>query len=318
MDRDDHRVRRMSGQARLISAVGDTGEVLFAKGESIRRVKRMLAPPPPARHLQLTRGLHLAWMNSASRSARQPGHRGPAREHSPACAHRRRGDTAARRAHDRRDRHRQGYRGAAPAPRRPAGPRTVRRRQPRGDPGDPARVRAVRLRARRVHRGAPVEARPVPDRAPRGDLLSRDHLAERASQAKLLKILEKRAVRRLGATRSEPVDAWIISATNADLATELRERRFRQDVYHRLSVVTLALLPSGARRRHHHPRRALPRASLRRVRPAGARAGARRAAAPPRRLVAGQCPRSRQCDGARGAHGGFGHRGSGASSWRAL
>jgi DNA-binding NtrC family response regulator/tetratricopeptide (TPR) repeat protein len=60
-------------------------------------------------------------------------------------------------------------------------------------------------------------------------------------QAKLLKVLEDRTVRRLGATRSEPVDAWIMSATNADLATEMREGRFREDVYHRLSVVTLAL-----------------------------------------------------------------------------
>jgi len=64
-----------------------------------------------------------------------------------------------------------------------------------------------------------------------------------ALQAKLLKVLEDRAVRRLGATRSEPVDAWIISATNADLATELRERRLREDVYHRLSLITLALPP---------------------------------------------------------------------------
>ena len=62
-------------------------------------------------------------------------------------------------------------------------------------------------------------------------------------QAKLLKVLEDRAVRRLGATRNELVDAWIMSATNADLAIEMREGRFREDVYHRLSVVTLALPP---------------------------------------------------------------------------
>src|SRR6266536_1405011 len=60
-------------------------------------------------------------------------------------------------------------------------------------------------------------------------------------QAKLLKVIEERAVRRLGATASEPVDAWIISATNADLQTAIQDRRFREDLYHRLAVLTLRL-----------------------------------------------------------------------------
>jgi DNA-binding NtrC family response regulator len=62
-------------------------------------------------------------------------------------------------------------------------------------------------------------------------------------QAKLLKVLEDRAVRRLGATRTEPVDVWIITASNEDLATAVRARRFREDLYHRLAVVTLRLPP---------------------------------------------------------------------------
>jgi len=62
-------------------------------------------------------------------------------------------------------------------------------------------------------------------------------------QAKLLKALEERAVRRLGGTRSEPFDAWVLSATNADLTAALRERRFREDLYHRLAVLTLSLPP---------------------------------------------------------------------------
>jgi transcriptional regulator with AAA-type ATPase domain/tetratricopeptide (TPR) repeat protein len=60
-------------------------------------------------------------------------------------------------------------------------------------------------------------------------------------QAKLLKALEDRAVRRLGATRGEPVDVWVVSATNADLLAAIREKRFREDLYHRLAVVTLSL-----------------------------------------------------------------------------
>ena len=50
-------------------------------------------------------------------------------------------------------------------------------------------------------------------------------------------------MRRLGGTQSEAVDVWLISATNADLPTAVAERRFREDLYHRLAVVTLALPP---------------------------------------------------------------------------
>lgn len=66
-------------------------------------------------------------------------------------------------------------------------------------------------------------------------------------QAKLLKVIEDRTVRRLGGTRSEPVDVWVISATNSDLHGAVRERRFREDLYHRLSVVPLSLPPLRAR-----------------------------------------------------------------------
>ena len=60
-------------------------------------------------------------------------------------------------------------------------------------------------------------------------------------QTKLLKALEDRAVRRLGSTRPEPIDIWIITASNDDLVVAARERRFREDLYHRLAVVTLRL-----------------------------------------------------------------------------
>ncbi|MBI3780320.1 MAG: sigma 54-interacting transcriptional regulator [candidate division NC10 bacterium] len=62
-------------------------------------------------------------------------------------------------------------------------------------------------------------------------------------QAKLLKVIEERAVRRLGSTRNEPVDVWILTATNEDLASAMRERRFREDLYHRLAVLTLWVPP---------------------------------------------------------------------------
>src|SRR5437867_3520701 len=68
-------------------------------------------------------------------------------------------------------------------------------------------------------------------------------------QAKLLKVLEEQAVRRLGATTAEPVDTWIISATNADLPAAVQQRTFREDLYHRLAVLTLRLPPLRERGR---------------------------------------------------------------------
>jgi DNA-binding NtrC family response regulator/tetratricopeptide (TPR) repeat protein len=62
-------------------------------------------------------------------------------------------------------------------------------------------------------------------------------------QAKLLTVLEDRTVRRLGSTRAEPVDVWIITASSEDLGTAAARRRFREDLFHRLAVVTLRLPP---------------------------------------------------------------------------
>src|SRR5438067_8418793 len=68
-------------------------------------------------------------------------------------------------------------------------------------------------------------------------------LLPEALQAKLLKVLEERSVRRLGATRDEPIDVWILTATNEDLRAAIRERRFREDLYDRLAVLTVTLPP---------------------------------------------------------------------------
>jgi two-component system, NtrC family, response regulator AtoC len=62
-------------------------------------------------------------------------------------------------------------------------------------------------------------------------------------QGKLLTALEDRIVRRLGSTRGEPVDAWVMAATSSDLAEAMRAGRFHDALYHRLSVLTLWLPP---------------------------------------------------------------------------
>lgn len=62
-------------------------------------------------------------------------------------------------------------------------------------------------------------------------------------QAKLLNVLERRMVRRLGSTKERPVQARIIAATNRDLYQMSNEGRFRSDLYYRLNVITMQMPP---------------------------------------------------------------------------
>jgi two-component system NtrC family response regulator len=64
-----------------------------------------------------------------------------------------------------------------------------------------------------------------------------------ALQVKLLRFLQERQIERLGGKQLIPVDTRVIAATNKDLKTEIAAGRFREDLYFRLSVVTVALPP---------------------------------------------------------------------------
>ncbi|MDD2599089.1 MAG: sigma 54-interacting transcriptional regulator [Kiritimatiellae bacterium] len=71
-------------------------------------------------------------------------------------------------------------------------------------------------------------------------------------QPKLLRVLEKREIRRVGCNKVRKINVRIISATNRNLATEVNENRFREDLFYRLSVVHLEL-PALRHRRDDVP-----------------------------------------------------------------
>jgi len=72
-----------------------------------------------------------------------------------------------------------------------------------------------------------------------------DEIAETAptTQVKLLRVLQEQEFEPLGSTRSVKVDIRVIAATNRDMAREIREGRFREDLFYRLNVVEIPLPP---------------------------------------------------------------------------
>jgi len=84
-----------------------------------------------------------------------------------------------------------------------------------------------------------------------GGTLFLDEIAEMSlgMQVKLLRVIQEREVQRLGSTRPRAVDVRFIAATLRDLRDEVASGRFRQDLFFRLDVVTLAIPPLAHRRR---------------------------------------------------------------------
>lgn len=78
-----------------------------------------------------------------------------------------------------------------------------------------------------------------------GGTLFLDEIGEVSShlQAKLLRVLQERKVRRLGSTREQPINVRILAATNRPLETLMAQGTFREDLYYRLNVIPLFLPP---------------------------------------------------------------------------
>ena len=98
--------------------------------------------------------------------------------------------------------------------------------------------------ARGAFTGADREKRGLFEAADQGTLfLDEINAMPLDQQAKLLRVIQEGEFRRLGETVVRKVDVRLISASNADLAEEVREKRFRDDLYYRLNVFPIVVPP---------------------------------------------------------------------------
>jgi transcriptional regulator with GAF, ATPase, and Fis domain len=118
--------------------------------------------------------------------------------------------------------------------------------------------------------GATADKRGLFEEANQGTIFL-DEIGETslALQVKLLRVLQESEIRRVGSARAVRVDVRVLAATNRDLERDVKEGRFREDLFYRLSVVTLRVPPL---RERADDLALLAAHALRQAREAGARA----------------------------------------------
>ena len=94
-----------------------------------------------------------------------------------------------------------------------------------------------------------------------------------ALQAKLLRFLQDRVIERVGGRQEIPVDVRVVCATNKDLQALITEQKFREDLYFRISEVTIKVPPLRERTRRTDRARARAAAQVRRRCRAGRKRG---------------------------------------------
>ncbi len=73
-----------------------------------------------------------------------------------------------------------------------------------------------------------------------------------SAQAKVLRVLEERKIQRVGSSKTKKIDVRVLAATNKDLKKEIENKKFREDLYHRLAVILIEV-PKLSERREDIP-----------------------------------------------------------------
>src|ERR1700722_2586612 len=84
-------------------------------------------------------------------------------------------------------------------------------------------------------------------------MLDEDGELAPATQVKLLRVLQERKVRGVGATAEVPIDVRVLAATNRNVEDDVKSGRFRQDLYYRLNVIRIEVPPLRERREDVRP-----------------------------------------------------------------
>ncbi len=117
-------------------------------------------------------------------------------------------------------------------------------RRPRRDPPG---ERALRPRAGRLHGRGQAAHRPLRAGQRRHPVPRRGRRDPASTQVKLLRVLQERTFERVGGNEPVHVDVRLLAATNRNLASDVQEGRFREDLYYRLNVVHIEMPPLRVR-----------------------------------------------------------------------